>query len=36
MDIPTGGVFELRQGRIVRWQDSGSKERALAAAGLSE
>jgi ketosteroid isomerase-like protein len=36
MDIPTGGVFELRAGKIVRWQDSGSKEQALEALGLSE
>jgi limonene-1,2-epoxide hydrolase len=36
MDIPTGGIFELRQGKIVRWQDFGSKEKALEAVGLRE
>lgn len=36
MDIPTGGVFEVRDGKIVRWHDSGSKERALESVGLSE
>ena len=35
-DIPTGGVFEFRDGKIVRWEDFGSKEKALKAAGLSE
>jgi ketosteroid isomerase-like protein len=35
-DIPTGGVFDVRDGRIVRWQDFGSKEKALEAVGLSE
>jgi limonene-1,2-epoxide hydrolase len=35
-DIPTGGVFELRQGKIVRWEDFGSREKALEAVGLSE
>jgi limonene-1,2-epoxide hydrolase len=36
MDIPTGGVFEVRDGRIVRWEDFGSKEKALEAVGLPE
>jgi ketosteroid isomerase-like protein len=29
-EVRTGGVFELRDGRIARWQDFGSKEGALA------
>jgi ketosteroid isomerase-like protein len=36
MDIRSAGLFDVRDGRIVRWQDFGSKERALEAAGLSE
>jgi len=35
-DIPVGGVFEFRDGKIVRWEDFGSKEKALDAAGLAE
>jgi ketosteroid isomerase-like protein len=35
-DIETGGLFEFRDGKIVRWEDFGSKERALEAAGLSK
>jgi limonene-1,2-epoxide hydrolase len=35
-DIETGGIFEFKDGRIVRWEDFGSKEKALEAAGLSE
>jgi ketosteroid isomerase-like protein len=33
-DIPTGGVFEFRDGKIVRWEDFGSKDTALEAVGL--
>jgi ketosteroid isomerase-like protein len=33
MDIPIGGVFEFRDGKIVRWEDFGSKQRALEAVG---
>jgi ketosteroid isomerase-like protein len=29
--VPVGGLFELRDGRISRWEDFGSKESALAA-----
>ena len=36
MDIPTGGIFDVRNGKIVRWQDFGSKEKALEAVGLRE
>lgn len=36
MDIPTGGIFDLRNGKIVRWHDYGSREKALEAAGLRE
>ena len=35
-DIPTGGIFDFRDGKIVRWEDFGSKERALKAAGLED
>jgi limonene-1,2-epoxide hydrolase len=34
-DIPMGGVFEFRDGRIVRWEDFGSKDMALEAVGLT-
>jgi ketosteroid isomerase-like protein len=33
-DIPTGGLFDFRDGKIVRWEDFGSKEKALEAARL--
>ncbi|HWG08682.1 MAG TPA: nuclear transport factor 2 family protein [Solirubrobacteraceae bacterium] len=36
MSIPTGGLVELRNGLIVRWEDFGSRENALQAAGLAE
>jgi ketosteroid isomerase-like protein len=32
-DIPTGGIFDFRNGKIVRWEDFGSREKALEAAG---
>ena len=35
-DIPSGGVFEFKDGKIIRWQDFGSREAALEAVGLSE
>ena len=35
-DIPTGGVFEFRDQKIVRWEDFGSEDEALKAVGLSE
>ena len=35
-DIQTGGLVEFRDGKIVRWEDFGSKDKALEAAGLSE
>ena|SRR5690349_1092286 len=35
-DIPMGGLYEFREGKIVRWEDFGSKEKALEAAGLQE
>jgi limonene-1,2-epoxide hydrolase len=34
-DIATGGIFEFRDGKIVRWEDFGSKDKALEAVGLS-
>ena len=33
-DIATGGIFEFRDGKVVRWEDFGSKDKALKAAGL--
>jgi ketosteroid isomerase-like protein len=36
MDVPVGGLFDLRDGRVVRWKDFGSKEKAFEAAGLRE
>jgi ketosteroid isomerase-like protein len=36
VDVPIGGVFEFRDGKIVRWEDFGSKEKALKAVGLEE
>jgi ketosteroid isomerase-like protein len=36
LEVPAGGIFDFRGGRIVRWHDFGSKEKALEAAGLSE
>jgi ketosteroid isomerase-like protein len=33
-EIPFGGLVTLRDGKIVRWEDLGSKEAALEAAGL--
>jgi hypothetical protein len=35
-DIETGDIFEFREGKIVRWEDFGSKVNTLEAAGLSE
>lgn len=31
VDFPSGGVFEIRGGRVTRWEDLGSREAALAA-----
>ena len=31
-EVPSAGVFEFRDGRIVRWEDFGSKEKAEQAA----
>ncbi len=36
MDVPVGGIFDFRDGTIVRWKDFGSKDKALEAVGLSE
>jgi limonene-1,2-epoxide hydrolase len=35
-DIESGGVFEFRDGKVVRWEDFGSKDKALEAVGPSE
>jgi ketosteroid isomerase-like protein len=32
-DIPMGGIVEFRDGKIVRWEDVGSKEKAIQALG---
>lgn len=32
-EVPVGGVFDFRDGKILRWQDYGSKQAALEAAG---
>jgi hypothetical protein len=31
---PTGSILEFRDGKIVRWEDFGTKEKALKAVGL--
>jgi ketosteroid isomerase-like protein len=36
MDTPMGGVFEFRDAKILRWEDFGSKDRALEAVELRE
>jgi len=36
MDVPVGGVVECRGGKIVRFEDFGSKQAALEALGLAE
>jgi ketosteroid isomerase-like protein len=35
LDVLMGGVFEFRDGKIVRWEDFGSKEKAMEALGLA-
>jgi ketosteroid isomerase-like protein len=35
-DIDTGGLFEFRDGKIVRWEDFGSKDKALEAIASRE
>jgi ketosteroid isomerase-like protein len=35
-DIAIGGVVEFREGRIVRWEDFGSKDKALQAIGQGD
>jgi ketosteroid isomerase-like protein len=34
VNVPMGGVFEFRDGKIVRWEDFGSKAKAFKAVGL--
>ena len=29
IEVPCGGLFEVRDGKVTRWEDFGSKERAL-------
>ena len=33
MNVPVGGLFDVRDGKVTRWEDFGAKERALDAAG---
>jgi ketosteroid isomerase-like protein len=35
-NISSGGVFEFRDGKVIRWEDFGSKADALKAVGLAE
>jgi hypothetical protein len=35
-DIAIGGIAEFREGRIVRWEDFGSRDKALRAIGQGE
>jgi hypothetical protein len=35
-DVATGGIFDFRDGKIVRWEDFGSKDKALKAVGLED
>jgi ketosteroid isomerase-like protein len=35
-DVPAACVLEFRDGKIVRWEDFGSKDKALEALGLQE
>jgi ketosteroid isomerase-like protein len=35
-DVPFGGIVEFRNGKIVRWEDFGSKDQAMEAAGLPD
>jgi hypothetical protein len=35
-DIESGGIVDFREGKVLRWEDFGTKEKALEAAGLSE
>lgn len=35
-DIASGGVFEFRDGKIIRWEDFGSRADALKAVGLAK
>jgi len=36
VDVPMGGVFEFRDGKIARWEDFGCKDKALKAVRLEE
>src|SRR3954447_51544 len=36
MDVPVGGLFDLRDGKVTRWEDFGSKQKALDAVGARE
>jgi len=35
-DIETGGLFEFRDGKVIRWEDFGSKDKALEAVRLRD
>jgi ketosteroid isomerase-like protein len=32
LDVPVGGIFDVREGKVARWEDFGSREGALDAA----
>jgi hypothetical protein len=34
-DAVMGGIVDLRDGRVVRWEDFGSRQAALEAAGMA-
>jgi ketosteroid isomerase-like protein len=34
LEVPVGGLFDFRDGKIARWHDFGSKQKALEVAGL--
>ena len=36
LEFPAGGLFGLRGGKIIRWQDFGSKDEALRAAAAQD
>jgi hypothetical protein len=36
MKFPLGGLFDCRGGKITRWHDFGSKDKALDAVALQE
>jgi ketosteroid isomerase-like protein len=35
-DVESGGLFDFRDGKVVRWEDFGSREKAIRAAGRED